>query len=80
MNDAPKEILQVHLDGLACRNNIRLLTAGGHSPDDHHHERFHLFLQFPDLLFDSCGILVKAYSFRSLCTRRLFEHLPRTPE
>jgi len=62
MNDALEEILQVNLDCLACRNNLLFFTSGGYIPHDHDHERFNPFLQFPDLLFNSCSVLVNVLS------------------
>jgi len=59
--NALKEILQVHLNCLACRNDLCFFTASGHIPNDHYHERFNSFLQFPDLLFNSRGVLVRVY-------------------
>ena len=78
VKDVLEEVLQVHLNCLACCNNLGFFTASGNIPHDHHHERFNSFLQFPDLLFNGRGVLVNPYSFSFLCTRRSFEHLPRT--
>jgi len=79
-NDVLKESRQVIFNRLACRNHLRFFRPGGHIPHNRNHERFDSFLQFPDLLFDRCGVLVKVYSFRLPCTSRIFICLPRTPQ
>jgi len=80
VKNALKEIFQVLLDSLACRNNPCLLRAGSQIPHNDHHERFDSFLQFPDLFFDRRSVLVKTRSFSFLCARGLFKYLPHTPQ
>ena len=72
VTNAHNETLQVRLNCLACCDDLRFFTAGRHIPHDDHHKRFDPFLQFPNLLVNSTGVLVKPYSFRLLHTHRLY--------